>query len=163
MWFDIIKDNKRTQYYREFLEDARELEDLIDGPYAIKEYEDFTGDERPDYGKYTVGILYSDNFMFFCRATNDQQMGISKYGSIGEHPAAIAQGDNKQYNDFSVRMFMTEYPELYNKIWEFALFYNKIVNPNLLGKEADKQRALFRGSSESGNSIELLKSNLATT
>ena len=160
MWFDIIKDNKRTQYYREFLEDARKLGDLIDSPDNIKAYENFTGDERPEYGDRAVGILYSHNFMFFCGASIQQTMVISKYGSIGEHPSTIAPGDNKQYNDFSVRMFKNEYPELYNKIWEFALFYNKIVNPNLLGKEADKQKELFRSSSKSDNSMELLKTNL---
>jgi len=154
MWFDIIKDNKRTQYYREFLEEVKELEEIIDSPDNIKVYGNFTGKKRPDYGSRDVGVVYSNNFMFVCRANNEQVMAISKYGSIGEHPAAIAQGDNKQYNDFSIKMFKNEYPELYNKIWEFALFYNKIVNPTLLGKEADKQRALFEGSSNSG---ELLK------
>lgn len=158
MWFNIIKDNKRTQYYREFLEAARQLEDLIDSPDNIKAYENFTGKKRPDYGKHSVGILYFPNFSFYCRANSEQTMEISKILTSGW--LVEAPGNNQQYNDFSVRMFMTEYPELYNKIWEFALFYNKIVNPNLLGKEADKQRALFRGSSKSGNSIELLKSNL---
>lgn len=157
MWFDIIKDNKRTQYYREFLEEVKELEEIIDSPDNIKVYGNFTGMKRPDYGSRDVGVVYSNNFIFVCRANIEQVMAISKYGSIGEHPAAIAQGDNKQYNDFSIKMFKNEYPELYNKIWEFALFYNKIVNPTLLGKEADKQRALFEGSSNSG---ELLKSNL---
>lgn len=152
MWFDIIKDNKRTQYYREFLEEVKELEEIIDSPDNIKKYEAMSSDDRPQYGEntsyatlITAGVNY---FTITCRVTSDRLMTINKVSY---------EEANKQYSDFSVRMFKNEYPELYNKIWDFALFYNKIVNPTLLGKEADKQRALFEGSSNSG---ELLKSNL---
>jgi len=167
MWFDIIKDNKRTQYYREFLEAAMQLGDLIDSPDNIKAYENFSGKNlqgkpnlpRPEYGLYSHGILFSLNFSFFCRASTEQTMVITK--TLPSNRSVDAPGNNEQYNDFSVRMFMTEYPELYNKIWEFALFYNKIVNPNLLGREADKQRELFRSSRKKGSSIALLKDNLS--
>lgn len=154
MWFDIIKDNKRTQYYREFLEEVKDLEVIIDSPDNIKKYEVMSGEDRPQYGEntsfatlVTTGVNY---FKITCRVSlRDPWMTISKVGDMGY--------GNKQYNNFLVRMFKNEYPELYNKIWDFALFYNKIVNPTLLGKEADKQRALFAGSR---NPVGLLKSNL---
>ena len=163
MWFDIIKDNKRTQYYREFLQAATQLGDLIDSPDNIKAYYNFTGDKRPEYGdRRHLALLKSYDFKIVCRANDEQDMVISKTLPLGEM-SREAPENNKQYNLFVIKMFKTEYPELYTKIWDFALFYNKIVNPNLLGKEADKQRALFEGADKDDNSMELLESNLAHT
>ena len=157
MWFDIIKDNKRTKYYREFLEAATQLGDLIDSPDNITAYENYTGDKRPEYKDRGTAILYTYNFQFTATASIKQEMTFRKTGNDRKTT------NNKQYNLFINKMFKTEYPELHNKIWNFALFFNKIVNPNLLGKEADKQRALFEGSKQSDNSMVLLKINLAHT
>jgi len=145
MWFDIIKNNKRTKYYREFLEAATQLGDLIDSPDNIKAYENFSGDKRPNYNERGTAVLYAYDFQFTAIASFEQPLLFYKKGDLKF--GVIQTPEYKKYNLFINQMFKTEYPELHNKIWEFALFYNKIVNPNLLGREADKQRALFEGSS----------------
>ena len=174
MWFDIIKDNKRTKYYREFLEAATQLGGLIDSPDNIKAYENFTGDKRPESMGRGTAVLYTNTlttkvgqrykYKFAARANIEQEMtfhrtyGLNHPDEPRERLVHIGLGNNPHYNQFVNKMFKTEYPELHNKIWEFALFFNKIVNPNLLGKEADEQRELFERSSTN-----IFKENLRFT